>query len=138
MSVTLTTHDTSFDAPDAATIATVLRALDGGVQVMATLAHSDLTFLQATGTGAEGFSVEYQDGSLDRHYRGRTADLALGLVTDIFQKYARGDESWRGALEWEHVPFVRPTIPWHSTWVGLIALLAIVIVLFWLWRGPWG
>jgi hypothetical protein len=138
MGVTLTTHDTSFAEPDSATIATVLRALDGRVQVMATLAHSDLTFLQAMGSAAEGFALEYQDGSLDRHYRGRTPTLALAAATDIFQKYARGDASWRESLEWEHVPFVRPKIPWHSTWVGLILLLALVIVLFWFWRGPWG
>jgi len=138
MGVTLTTHDTSFDEPDAATIARVLRALDGRVQVMATLAHSELTFLQATGSAADGFAVEYQDGSLDRHYRGRTPAMALAPVTDIFQKYSRGDELWRAALEWEHVPFVPARIPWHSTWVGLIALLALVIALFLFWRGPWG
>jgi hypothetical protein len=136
MSLTLTTHDTRFDDPDAATIAAVLGALDGGLHVMATLARSDLRYLQATGSVSAGFVLEHQEGSLDRHYRSRTVDLPLAPVTELFQKYARGDESWRQAIPWEHVPFVPVKTPWHGTWVGLTVLLLVVIALIWLWRGP--
>ena len=136
MSLTLTTHDTGFDDPDAATIAKVLASLDGGRHVLATLGHSELTYLQASGSVHTGFALEYQEGSLDRHYKSRAAALPLDEVTDIFQKYARRDESWRPSVEWEHVPFVPPTIPWFSTWVGYLLVLATVIVLIWLWRGP--
>ena len=135
MSLTLTTHDTRFDDPDAGTIAKVLSLLDGGVHVLATLAHSELTYLQASGSVPAGFSLEHQEGSLDRHYRS-TAILPLGLVTGIFQKYGRGDESWRDAVEWEHVPFVPPKVPWFSSWVGLAILLLIVISIVWLLHGP--
>jgi hypothetical protein len=136
MSLTLTTHDTRIDDPDAATIAKVLSLLDGGLHVLATLAHSELTYLQASGSVSVGFALEHQEGSLDRHYRSRTASLPLEPVTEIFQKYARGDQSWRDGFEWEHVPFVPPKVPWFSTWVGLAILLLIVISVVWLLHGP--
>jgi hypothetical protein len=136
MSLTLTTHDTRFDDPDAATIAKVLSLLDGGLHVLATLAHSELTYVQALGSVSGGFALEHQEGSLDRHYRSRTAILPLGLATDILQNYARGDASWRHGIEWEHVPYVREKTPWFSTWIGLGIMLLIVITLFFLWYGP--
>ena len=136
MSPTLTTHDTRFDDPDPTTIASVLGALDGRLHVMATLAHSELRYLQATGSASAGLALEHQEGSLDRHYRSRMATLSLAPVTELFQKYACGDESWRQAVEWEHVPYVPVKTPWHSTWVGLTILLLAVISLIWFWRGP--
>jgi hypothetical protein len=134
MSLTLTTHDTRFDDPDAATITAVLGALDGGLRVVATLAHSELRYLQATGSAAAGFALAYQDGSLARHYGSRTANLPLGPVTELFVKYARRDESWRQGVEWEQVPYVPAKTPWHSTWAGLTVLLLVVVSLIWLWH----
>ena len=136
MGLTLTTHDTAFADPDAATIARVLASLDGGRHVLATLGHSELTYLQVSGAVSSGFALEHQEASLERHYRSRAEALSLDEVTDIFQRYARGDESWRQRVAWEHVPYVPPKIPWFSTWVGYLIVLAIVIVLIWLWRGP--
>ena len=135
MSLTLTTHDTRFDDPDAATIAKVVASLDGGLHVMATLAHSERTYLQASGSVQAGFALEHQEGSLGQHYRSRTAILPLGTVTEIFQTYARGDESWQQGVEWEHVPYVREKTPWSSTWIGLTIIVLLVIALIWLWRG---
>lgn len=135
MSLTLTTHDTRFDDPEATTIASVLGSLDGGLHVVATLAHSEARYLQATGSVMAGFALEHQEGSLDRHYRSRSATLPLASATEVFQKYARGDESWRQAVEWDSVPYVPVRIPWYSTWVGLIVILLVVVTLIWLWRG---
>jgi len=135
MSLTLTTHDTRFDDPDAATIASVLGGLDGRLNVMATLAHSERRYLQATGSAAAGLALEYQEDSLDRHFRSRGPVLALGPATEVFDKYARGDESWRQAVEWERVPFVPVRIPWYSTWIGLTVILLVLVILIWLWRG---
>ncbi len=135
MTLTLTTHDTRFDDPDPATIAKVLAALDGDRLVLVTLGRSEVTYVQASGSAQTGLALEYQEGSLDRHYRSGAATLSLEMVTDIFQCYAREDESWRGRVPWEHVPYVSQKIPWYSTWVGYIVILLIVIVLIWLWRG---
>ena len=136
MGPTLTTHDTRFDDPDPTTIASVLADLDGRLHVMATLAQSELRYLQATGSASAGFALEQQEGSLDRHYRSRTVNLPLVRVTELFQKYARGDESWRQGVEWEHVPYVPVKTPWYSTWIGLTVIVLVVVTLIWLWRAP--
>ena len=135
MSPTLTTHDTRFDNPDAATITKVLAALDGDRHVLATLGDSDLTYLQASGGVKTGIALEFQDGSLDHHYRSTIAHLPLDRVTEIFLRYARGDQSWREGVQWVHVPYVTQSTPWHSTWLGYIVILSIVATLIWLWRG---
>jgi hypothetical protein len=135
MSLTLTTHDTRFDDPDAATIAKALAALDGDRHVLVTLGRSELTYLQASGGAQTGLALEYQEGSLDRHYSSRAPALPLEMVTDVFQRYARDDESWRERFPWEHVPYVPEKIPWHSTWIGYTLILLVVVVLVWLWRG---
>lgn len=135
MSLTLTTHDTRFDDPDAATIRKVLASLDGDRQVLATLARSDATYLQASGSAHAGLALEYQEGSLDHHYKSQGAPLPLQTVTDMFQCYAREDEAWRNRVAWEHVPYVPQKIPWFSTWIGYTLILLIVAVLVWLWRG---
>jgi hypothetical protein len=135
MALTLTTHDTRFDDPDVATIARVLASLDGDRHVLVTLGRSDLTYVQVSGSAPTGLALEYQEGSLDRRYRSVAPTLPLELVTDIFQHYARDDESWHDRVPWEHVPYVPQTIPWHSTWVGYFVILLIVTALVWLWRG---
>ena len=134
MGLTLTTHDTGFDDPDPATIAKVLASLDGGRHVLATLGRSELTYIQVAGSVQTGFALEYQEGSLARHYRSRPANLPLETVTQIFQRYARGDGSWRQGAEWEHLPYVRPKTPWFNTWVGYSIVLLIVIGLILLWH----
>jgi hypothetical protein len=135
MSLTLTTHDTRFDDPDAATIAKVLASLDADAHVLATLARSELAYVQASGNAQTGLALEYQEGSLDQRYTSGAPSLPLEMVTDIFQRYARDDDGWRDGVAWEHMPYVAQKIPWHSTWVGYIIILLIVIVLVWLWRG---
>ena len=135
MALTLTTHDARFDDPDAATIARVLASLDGDRHVLATLGRSDQSYLQACGSAQAGLALEYQEGSLDRHYTSGATTLPLTTVTDIFQRYAQDDPSWRDRVRWELVPYVPQTIPWYSTWVGYVVILLIVAALIWLWRG---
>jgi hypothetical protein len=134
MGLTLTTHDTGFADPDAATIAKVLASLDGDRSGLATLGPSELTYVQASGSVRTGFTLEYQEGSLDRHYASRVANLPLATVTNVFQTYAGGDETWRHGIEWQHVPFAPAKVPWYSTWIGYTIILVIVITLIWLWR----
>ena len=135
MPLTLTTHDTRFDDPDAATIAKVLGSLDGGRNVIATLEESAASYLQAEGSVTTGFVLEYQDGTLDRRYRSRGGMLPLVRVVETFQAYANGDEAWRRGAEWDHVPYVAPHVPWFSTWWGYTLALLAAASLIWWWRG---
>ena len=135
MGLTLTTHDTAFSDPDVATIAKVLASLDGTRHVLATLGSSELTYLQASGSVQTGFALEYQEDSLDRHYRSQRATLPLDQVTEIFQAYARGDAAWGQGVPWEQVPYAPPKTSWTSTWIGFALILATVIGLIWYWIG---
>jgi len=51
-------------------VAAVIQGLPAGGDAFAILASDadKLTFIQAIGSPSEGFSLEYQDGSLDRHF----------------------------------------------------------------------
>jgi len=133
--MTLTTHDTRFDDPDAATIAKVLASLDGDRNVVATLERAEAAYLQAECSHPTAFVLEYQDGVIERRYRSRGAALPLGPVTDIFLAYARSDAGWNHDVEWEHVPYVPAKIPWFSTWWGYVVLLIAVALLIRWWRG---
>lgn len=45
--------------------------------------------------------MEYQDGSLDRHYQAVGGPVPLDRVLAAFLKYLRGDSSWRSDFQWE-------------------------------------
>ena len=135
MPSTLTTHDTRFDDPDGATIAKVLASLDGGRNVIATLEHSESTYLQAEGSAQAGFALEHQEGSLDRRYKSREQRLPLAQATEVFQNYARGDADWSRGLTWEHVPYVVPPTPWFGTWWAYVGAILLAAGLIWWWRG---
>ncbi len=135
MALTLTTHDTRFDQLDDATIAKVLASLDGGRNVLATLERSELVYPQAEGAVRAGFALEYQDGSLARRFRSRDQAVPLAQVTEIFQTYARGEDSWRGGLTWEHVPLIPPATAWYSTWWAYAGAILAAAGLIWWWRG---
>lgn len=50
-----------------------------------------------------GYVLEYQDGSLDRHYRARDGSIPLDQVISAFLKYWRRDKSWQSDFQWERV-----------------------------------
>jgi uncharacterized membrane protein len=86
-------------------IAAALTSLDGKKASFAVLSHSGMTYLQASGSVKDGFSLEYQNGSLKEHYCCLN-DLPLEDVTSAFQAYAKGNSGWQTAFDWE--PMNRP------------------------------
>ena len=50
----------------------IAHALDDSPGGHAILSHDDLTYVQSSGGGGS-FVLEYQDGSIDEHYRARDA-----------------------------------------------------------------
>jgi hypothetical protein len=134
MDLLLSTHDTGFERPDAATIARVLASLDGGRNLVATLGTSDSTYLQATGGAATGFGLDLQEGSLERRFRSRDRALPLAWVTEAFQRYAAGDLAWRDEVAWEAERIEVAPESWFNTWPAYIALLVGVSVGMWLFH----
>jgi hypothetical protein len=137
MDLTLSTHDTGYPRPDGPTIAKVLASLDGGRNVLATLATSDATYLQATGSVRTGFGLDLQEGSLERRFRTRDRALPLAMVTEAFQRYAQGDLAWRDAVEWEQERIPVPAPSWTNSWAAYISLLVAAAAAIWFfhaWR----
>lgn len=86
--------------PTAQDIATALRSLDDGTASFAILGTGELTYIQVTGTGYQGFILEYQDGSQHQHYYCEQS-LSLGDVITTFQAYVEGNEKqWRTPFCW--------------------------------------
>jgi hypothetical protein len=72
-------------------------------EVFAILSVSPDTYLQcAIHDERPGeFVLEFQDGSLDRHYRAADKSVARHRILSAFLKYLHGDESWRSDFAWE-------------------------------------
>ncbi len=136
MDLLLTTHDTGYERPDGPTIAKVLASLDGGRNVLATLGTSDATYLQASGSVQTGFGLYLQEGSLERRLRTRDRALPLAWVTEVFQRYASGDLSWRDGVAWEQDRVHVPRESWMTSWPAYIALLVAVAAAMW-WLHAW-
>jgi len=137
MSFTLSTLDHTDEAPNGSTITKVLAGLDGKRNLVATLARSEATYLQATGSVAEGFTLVCQDGSLERRYRSAETTLPLARVTQAFHQYFHGDPGWREGFRWEEDRERLEVTTWYeSWWVYAIGLLAVTSFFVW-WRGWW-
>ena len=90
MPLTLTALDAAYEAPDAGTITRVLHSLAGGRVSLATLGRSDREYLQARGSVRDGFTLEFQEGSIDQRYRSGEGAVAIDRAVAAFLSYARG------------------------------------------------
>jgi len=134
MALTLNTLDQSFETPDAAIVAKTLAELDGRRNLVATLAHDEATYLQASGSAASGLTLMYQDGSVTQRYRS-LEKVPLARVTDAFEQYLRGESGWREGFRWEQDEERVEVFRWYETWWAYIAAFLLVIGLFVYWRG---
>jgi hypothetical protein len=95
---------TVLEAPSAQAIAQALEKLDGKRNSFAILARDEMTYIQTSGSVKDGFDLEYQEGSTDRHFRAAGQGLTLQDVVGAFQDYAAGGLGWRSAVQWENSP----------------------------------
>lgn len=87
--------------PSAAQIAEALASLPGGDESFAILATGPQTYVQVAGSSGEGFTLEYRDGSEDKHFEAAESPVDLKLATTVFQRYAAGDISWQSLASWQ-------------------------------------
>lgn len=128
-------------SPSPEIIAENLAALPGGPDSFAILARDEMTYLQTAGGGSEPFVLEYQAGSLEEHYAAEEL-LSLAAVTQAFQLYAAGDESWHGLVTWkkEDLASSAPSLLDSSrvaSWGYTLVVLVILALLIWWGRGSW-
>ncbi|MGA2499230.1 MAG: hypothetical protein ABSH20_15935 [Tepidisphaeraceae bacterium] len=63
-----------------------------------------LTYMQFAWSEEPGeLLLEYQEGTLYTHFRAIGAEMTIDRIVAAFQKYAQGDDSWKGEFRWEHV-----------------------------------
>lgn len=85
-----------------ATEADILASIEG--EHFAILGGDD-TYIQywVDETGKGPYTLEYQEGSLDKHYRAVGEPITRDRVLSALIKYLRGDESWRLDFRWETI-----------------------------------
>ncbi len=83
------------------TEADILASIEG--EDFAILSCNDQTYIQCAEQDEPpyGYVLEYQDGSLDRHYTAADGPITLERVLSAFVKYLRGDSSWRSDFRWD-------------------------------------
>lgn len=79
----------------------VLRSLDNKDNYFAILAKSALTYMQATGSVKDGFDLEHQAGSTDKHYEAVNPPFTLNQVVMAFRAYRDQTSGWRTAFRWK-------------------------------------
>ena len=88
--------------PNEAQIREAIRELDD-FEGFLVLSATDLTYIQSSGDSRVGFDLEYQEGSLDHHYRARKYDFEAETIVAKFSAYAAGDNGWRDGIDWEMI-----------------------------------
>ncbi len=91
---------TTWHFPNAAAIRNALAQVNGDDNSFIVLEADATTYMQAVGNEAAGFTVEYQDGDINRHYQAQ--DLcSFEQTATLFEQYARGDDAWHTAVGWQ-------------------------------------
>ncbi len=121
------------DPSEAEIIRALNEAPDEIDNIIAILSRDDLTYIQTTGTRAEGFILEYQENSTEEHYASPER-LTLEQVSRAFVAYATGDPSWLMASRWKKVKFIGRM--GQATLVLIAMVVATCLVwLYWKLRG---
>ena len=65
------------------------------------LSVDEMTYIQASGDPSGGFTLEYQDGSLEQHYYCADPDISADKVIDAFSSYLDRNDDWRKRYLWK-------------------------------------
>ena len=57
----------------------------------------------------DGFSLDYQDGSLSEHYRTVRSDLSMEEIIEAFCDYTDGNATWKHRFEFERIELRPPS-----------------------------
>ena len=87
--------------PDAQAIERRLKDLKGENDSFAILEKAQMTYIRTSGSPADGFVLEYQDGSLDQHFACSDPDLDSQRVTRAFTLFLDDDQSYKTEFNWE-------------------------------------
>lgn len=80
-------------------IATTLQDIEGKVDPFLILEQDEMTYMQTLWT-PEGFSLEYQEGSIKQHFISKFL-LTREQVEACLNAFLRNDPSWKSTIEFE-------------------------------------
>ena len=76
------------------------------------LGENEMTYIQ-TAANNYRFVVEYQEGTLAKHYRAK-GTLSSDEVVELFFSYCARGHEWKSAVIWESAPI--ESHPWWKFW----------------------
>jgi hypothetical protein len=101
----------------------------GDPDAFAILAAGDQYYVQAAGCAADGFLLEYREGSDDRHYVASGA-VSLDGVVAAFRDYLAGDDTFKAVRAWTLLQDrIQADGPWKHTVrrSGLVLQSAVLV-----------
>ena len=88
-------------SPSAQDIRAAVLNLDTAGDAFLVLSLTDMAYIQCSGDQKVGFDLEYQEGSVDSHYRAKRNDWDAETIITKLSQYAESDVSWKEGVEWE-------------------------------------
>lgn len=84
------------ESPTEEQLRQILSAFQAGPDrdAFAILQRDTMTYLQVGGDPSIGFDMEYQEGSVDRHFRADRTDFSLDEVVRAMTAYRDGTIDW--------------------------------------------
>jgi hypothetical protein len=96
----LTTEDgTTVRKPDSGQLKTALDRLGLPGNGFAILDAGRQRYIQVAGSRADGYIVEFREGSEDRHYASAVTDMPHAQMVALLDAYLNG-AGWKGMVEW--------------------------------------
>jgi hypothetical protein len=94
-------NDTIINNPTSNQIALAISTLNTTDNTFAILESGDMTYIQTALQNAGEFVLEFQDGSLDRHYQ-TTVETPLEVLA-AFQGFLEAREDWKQTIDWQKI-----------------------------------
>lgn len=67
------------------------------------LGPTAMTYIQASGDRNVGFDLEYQEGTVDKHFRAKEKHITLKDVVNAFIAYRNGSTNWQDKFDFERI-----------------------------------
>lgn len=89
--------------PNATDIKTALRSVKHGIDnayIILEKGASGTTYMQAILDSISGWTLEFQDGHLDKHFEAEEK-LSTEAAIELFLAYLRAEDTWRSKVRWK-------------------------------------
>ncbi len=94
-------NDTIINNPTSTQVALAISTLNTTENTFAILESDDLTYIQTGYQNAGEFVLEFQDGSLDKHYQ-TTVETPYEVLA-AFQGFLESRETWKQTIDWQKI-----------------------------------